>query len=234
MNTKDYIKTNVDLDSFLIDIPIYQRVLNEQHVESIYHESLKFLQLNLRPPFSPISIGYYPEMHGSISIPKYNIIDGQHRYRAYMKLYRDGYKFPVDLHVINCQNIEEAKYFYSIWNRRLEHGSHEIEHVGSANDLDKHIERYITSSISKFGAHNCQRPRIRIKTFMDRWMVSNVRRTITSLEEFITFLDRSNISMRDNLLSSPLYQSSVSNLIKVKAQELNWYLGIDLECQWLN
>jgi len=233
MNRQDRIEQNIDLDTFSVDIPSYQRILNDGHVESIYRESLRYLQLNLRPPFSPMSIAYYPEIRGVISIPRYNIIDGQHRYHAYMKLYRAGYRFLVDLHVISCANIEEAKHLYSIWNQRLEHGTHEIEHVGSANDLDKQIETLITSLITKFGPYKCQRPRIRIKTFMDRWMISNSRQAITSLEEFIIFLDRSNISMRDNLLLSPLYHSSVSNLIKMKAQELNWYLGIDLECLWL-
>jgi hypothetical protein len=236
MNKKSQIFQNIVLKTFNVEIPSYQRVINNEHVEKIYFTSLQYLKQNISPPFPPISIGRYLETCNSISVYKYYVIDGQHRYQAYMKLHNSGYNFNVDIHIIDCQDINEAIFFYSIMNSRLEHSVLQVEKPDIFIDLDKQIISLINTQIDKFvSKSNGQRPKIRIPTFIDKYMKSSLRQNINCVEDFNKLLYEQNETMRYKLLNDPSYFSrfNITKNLWNKANTINWYLGLDLELGWI-
>lgn len=236
MNNKDQVYKNVDLMKFKVETPSYQRVLNNNHVIAIYNEFLKYIKMGVRPPFQLIDIGYYYEIIGTISIPKYYIIDGQHRYEAYLRLLKEGYKFLIDLHAITCVDVVEAENLYKLGNSRLQHANCELNNQIAMTDLDKKIQEFIYAETRYFNfKSNGQRPKIRVQEFMDRWMISNIRTRIKSIDEFRAYLSYENTKYKNKFHSDIQFRSNLklTDGIIHKAADTDWYLGLDLQLGWL-
>lgn len=238
MNSKTRHLT-VSVSLFNVQIPSFQRPLNNDHVQLIYNETNRWLSRNYSPPFQSITIGEYPEImeNSHTSIYNYIILDGQHRYEAYKRHTLEGKNFTFEIDVINCANIEEANYFYQIFNRRMEHSNIELTNNLSITNLDKEIQRYISNdSIHFTTASNGARPRIRVNDIFDKYMKSNIRSSIKSLDDFRNYLNLKNNEEYvkfSQLGFSRLTGTGVTQSIIDKAVKINWWLGLDFNYTWL-
>lgn len=238
MNTKKR-HLNVNISSFNPETPYFQRPLIKEHIKAIYDESRKWLDIGYSPPFPSITIGEYPDLslNSVTSTYKYVILDGQHRYTAFKHLFQEGRSFNFDVEIINCANIEEANYFYQLYNKRIEHSNFELTENSSITDLDRQIQSYVSNLTTHFtNSPNGSRPKIRTSTFFDKYMKSNARKTIRSLDEFLSFLSLKNEQEKQKINQygiARIVGSGVSDSIMVKAQNLNWWLGLDFNLTWL-
>lgn len=121
MNKKSEVISNVYLDTFNLVIPIFQRKLIESHVDRIINETIKYVINIGSVPFQPISVSRYQESSEKGICFKFHIIDAQHSYETYKKIYDRGTRFPVDIYVINCSDYNEAFYFYKLFNENIKH-----------------------------------------------------------------------------------------------------------------
>ena len=236
MNKKSEIVQNVDLDCFELVIPKFQREITESHVDVIVNETYKYVSNGVGVPFPPISVAKYQENF----CLKFHIIDGQHRYQAYKKLYLRGIKFLVDIHVVNCINYEEAFYFYGLFNSNLRHSNAQLENPSIFSPVELEIHRWIgLSENSKyFGNDRAARPKIRINKFIDKLNKSSIKNTFTNLEDFKRYLFQVNNNMKNNFISSQslynyLIENDVSQSIYTKSCEIDFYLGLDKNLSWL-
>lgn len=238
MNTKKR-HLNVNIGSFNPEIPYFQRPLIDEHVKSIYDETKKWIDIGYLPQFQAISIGEYPEL--SIDSPtstyKYVILDGQHRYAAFRRHFDEGRVFNFDVEIFNCANIEEANYFYQLFNKRIEHSAVELTDNLSITDLDRQIQSYISNLTTYFtNSASGSRPRIRTSAFFDKYMKSNARKNIKSIDDFLKFINIKNQQEKMRIAQfgiSRIVGSGVSDSIMAKAQNIDWWLGLDFNLTWL-
>lgn len=230
---------NVNLNQFIVETPHFQRPLTENHVNLIYYESKKWLDNNCVPPFQNITVAEYAEViPGTVATTyKYLLLDGQHRYAAYKKHYMEGKIFNVDIQIVTCSNIQEAEYFYCIFNNRIEHSYVELHDNSKFTELDKQVQSLITNDSERFStSNNCARPKVRVSSFMNRWMISNSRKRIKNIEEFKTWIQEKNIEEYKRYASynfSSIVLPDTSESIIKKAYTKQWFLGLKFDYAWL-
>lgn len=230
--------SSVNLNSFSLEIPPFQRQLNLSHVDSIYEKAMMYISIGTVPPFPPISVARYPVNILGMSVFKFYIIDGQHRYETYMRLYRNGTIFDVDIHVTFCDSIEEAEGLYKMFNTRMEHSQIEVSNPSGITPLDKEIQDFLYKHGDVFShKSNAQRPKVRIPSFIDKYMASKVRLTIKSLEDFQKYLRDMNNSKDEEYSKMSradlCYKFKITDSIITKAKELNFYLGYSMDLYWV-
>lgn len=197
------------------------------------------MDINYSPPFQSITVGEFPDVmqNSPTTVYKYIILDGQHRYEAFKRHFQEGRSFQFDIEVINCANINEANYFYELFNSRLEHSNVEITNNLSITPLDKEIQNYISNDSTYFTpSSNGTRPKIRAPVFFDKYMKSNDRKQIKSLFDFKTYLTMKNKEEFTKIQQygfERIIGSGVSDSIIKKAQNINWWLGLDFNLTWL-
>lgn len=239
MQSKSFTQSKVDLDQYMFEAPKFQRQINEEHINEIIKTIHKYVISGLGTPLPPISVAQYQVDNGSFLSVNLKIIDGQHRYHAYKKLYEMGNKFLVDIHVINCVDYNEAEMFYQLYNKKLEHSQIQISNSSSFSELELEIHRWINlSSNSKlFGSDKSQRPKIRISKLIDKFHISSIKNSISSFNDFYTFLQNKNEEIKQTILTNKMsyeYGKDITNNMYEVAFSLNWFLGLDKELSWLN
>lgn len=239
MQQRQYIHRLDNIKSLNLEIPWFQRTLIDSHVEKMYQIALNYIKNNQEPIFPIICVAQYSVFvkEHNISVYKYQIIDGQHRYNVYKRLHDEGYSIPINIQVILCANEEEAKYHYLLYNSGIEHTNFELDSPNDMTDLDKEIKNFLhqPSNSQYFSDKICQRPRIKISDFMDCYLTSNVRKNITSLKQFKQFIDLCNEEMKQKFETDVTLFSrySVPESIIKKVRERNFYLGLDKNFSWL-
>lgn len=235
MNNKAQVYPNVDLDTFVLEIPLFQRPLNDSHVEEIKVATQEFVRYGMGTPFPLLSIAKYTDGN----VYKFCIIDGQHRYHAYKKLYQQGMKFLIDIHVINCNDINEVFKFYQLCNKRMDHAHSQLQNQITKHSHETDIHTWINSAecSSFFSAQKCQRPRIFIPKFIDKYEKSSVRYKINSLAEFKEYLKSKNdeiLAFINKDINGFLRANDMpNNEIYEKAKRINWYLGLNKDLAWI-
>lgn len=235
MNNKAQVYNNIDLNTFVLEIPNFQRPLNDSHVAEIISTAHEYISKGMGSPFPLLSIARYPDGASY----KFCIIDGQHRYRAYKIMYERGFKFNIDIHVINCSDVSEAFKFYQLCNKRMDHSEVQLQSPQQIQPVEMEIYRWINASdqTQLFGPNNCQRPRVRIQTFIDKYSVCNVRQLIKSFDDFRIYLENKNNEEKVRILSNvDIFCRSndlPNNNIIEKARSINWYLGLSKNLDWL-
>lgn len=237
MIRRSNIYQNIDLSTFEIEIPIFQRTLNLEHVDRIYNKATEYLKFGNDIPFPLISVAYYPILIGGVSTYKFYIIDGQHRYEAYKRLKNNGYIFILDIQVITCGSVEEAEVLYRLYNERMEHSNIELYNHGIQNDLDRQILIYLYSNENLFSINlQCKRPKIKTNIFYDKWIKSNIRKNIKNITEFEQWLFDTNIKFRSQLNFMTMVEFArleITESLLNKANSINWFLGLDKTLSWL-
>lgn len=231
---------NVNLNQFIVETPHFQRPITEYHVNLIYQESKKWLDNNCVPPFQNITVAEYAEIiPGTVTTTyKYLLLDGQHRYTAYKRHYNEGKIFNVDIQIVTCSNIQEAEYFYCIFNNRIEHSYVELHENSSFTQLDREIQALITNDKERFStSNNCARPKVRVSSFMNRWMICNSRKEIKDIEQFKNWLINKNLHEYNRYASyqfSSIVLPDTSSSIIGKAIAKQWYLGLKFDYLWMD
>lgn len=233
-------KYRVRLDSLSLDIPWYQRRLDESHIELLFQSFMVDIKKGFIPSVPEITIAKYPITISGISTIKYYIIDGQHRYQTCMRLYLIGYIFEVDIKVTNYLCESEAFEKYQLYNtNKILHSQTELLNPDLMTELDRSLQTYIyTDSVmsSRFSTvNNVQRPKIKFQKFWDKYMKSSIRKSITSVQIFVDYLNSKNEEIY-NWIYSPLSiraQLDISDNQLMKAMKMNFHLGLDKELRWL-
>ena len=238
LQTKSFVQSKVYLDLFTFETPRFQRQINQSHVEEIIKTISKYVISKLGSPLPPISVAQYQIDNGTFLSVNLKIIDGQHRYHAYKKLYADGNRFPVDIHVINCADQNEAEMFYQLFNKRLEHSEIQLKNPSNFSDIETEIHRWINdkSNAHIFGADRSQRPKIRISKLIDKFHLSSDKNSISSVEQFYQYLQMKNEEVKNQIMSNKelyIYGKSITPQMFNKAAELNWFLGLDNDLSWI-
>lgn len=233
MNRKSQIYTDVDLDTFQLEIPNFQRSLNQEHVDEIFKTTIEYVKLEAGTPFPILSIARYQE---GLTY-KFFIIDGQHRYHAYKKIYQLGYKFLVDIQVVNCVDANEALHLYKLSNKRMEHSETQLNDETSQLEKDIIIWMNEKEQSKFFGYNMSPRPKIRIQTFIDKFHNSSIKSKIYNLDDFRIYLTNKNEEIKQTFLRDIYYfrcQYDLTESMIKKAIDLNFFLGLDKNLAWLN
>lgn len=237
MQKRSNVHLNINPLEMVLEKPEFQRTLNNEHKMKIYNKAIEYLNVGDCIPFPLICVAFYPVLIGGVSVYKYYIIDGQHRYEAYKLLKQNGYNFTIDVQVITCANSYEAEELYKLSNQRMEHSLTELYNHNIQNDLDREIQNYLYTheayfTVSKAG----KRPKIKAEIFYDKWIQSSIRPTIKSISEFESYLINMNNKFKHHLYSLNVNEISryelTESLFK-KATEINWFLGLDKTLSWL-
>lgn len=235
MNSKAKVYPDIDLDTFTLDIPDgIQRPINEFHVNEILTTVKEFVRNGMGTPLPLISIARCPEG----GLYKFYIIDGQHRYRAYKNLYQDGFKFKIDIHVIECVDINEVKKFYDLCNKRMEHANTQLAPLDNRPQYIKDIHLWINHiDRSKFfSPYKCNRPKILVSKFIDKYEHSSVKNQHRSFNDFHSYLINTNEKFKEVININKDYfmrMNGVTDKMMNEAVEINWYLGLTKDLTWL-
>lgn len=237
MQKRTEIETISNINNIRLETPWFQRPIYESHIEKIYKKALEYLQNNIEPLLPLMCIGWYPVSNNGIWIYKYHIIDGQHRYYAYRKLANDGYLFPITFQKIICGNEIEAYEQYCLYNTRIEHTISDLQRNDSISLLDTEIRKLLTTKYNDYFSHeSCKRPRIRLNDFLNRFENSNDKSSILNINDFSNYLNLKNEEIKYKINFSPnlLVIWKVTESIRKKSEEMNFYLGLDSNLSWID
>lgn len=227
---------SVSMNSFTVDIPPFQRNIDNNHIQSLYETAMTEINRGTAPAFPSICVARYPVVVNNQSHLKFFIIDGQHRYRVYEMLHANGYIFDIDISVIFCDSQDEAEFRYSLFNRRMEHSTVELESPSLITNLDRQVKDYMISNPNIFSiTDRYTRPKIKSSKFYDRYMISQLRNRVRSLQDFKDYLNINNERMKELFTRdrNQLIILDVNEAMYNRAVRENNYLGLDKELRWL-
>lgn len=219
--------TSYNILEFNFEIPPFQRPLSEQHVNNIVN-GIETKILHGKKPLLRAIESLYIISNGKY---RYILIDGQHRYEAYRRLYAKGCKIPIYINFMNCENEEEMKEYYTTINSQLEHNDFELK--GDISHLYTQIVNYLNEQPQFFSSVKCQRPKCNIGTFMSHFMKNS---KVKTLDEFKQYIEYKNRVLSDRFARNPNLLNGFSNgtsTVIVKTKELGFYLGVDLNYSWM-
>ena len=191
-----------EIDKFEITTPSFQRPLNLDHVNDMYEYAMDSITKNKTPIFNSLVIGCVP--NPGFGSDTYYIIDGQHRLEMYRRLHRNGIQLKVLMVVYRLDDQEEARTgFRNLNTVHLMQDVYMQDQPVSNVSLIKQIEQYLLTDLKYihlgkpiFKATRTMRPFGNITKFMDTYCKSTHNNRITTLDDFITFIDQANENLR--------------------------------------
>ena len=137
--TNNKLIGNISMKNILeqkICVPNEQRIRDDDKVNEIIKYQDDFFKKNFHFNFLGLI-----NIHYCIEDDKNYLVDGQHRYKAMEKLYREhGYKdFSIDIEVVTVNNKEELKHNYGLVNKNTE-----------LSEFPDNIDKQIPEKVSQY------------------------------------------------------------------------------------
>ena len=203
------------------------RKINLEKVESIYKSIVENIKKYNEPDLlEPLHIAFV------IYTNQYELIDGQHRYKSLERLYNEGYtcfEIPIFLHQVKSDS-DKVKLFNKI-NNRLMIQEEDIIDSSIPKILD-FIESYWFNKSKKWTPYGINRPRIN-KEILVKKLKENLSKInkipFSKIKEY--FIERNEYIK--NLPRNKRNGGQKANPHN-KADEFNFYLGLDKNMKWLN
>ena len=216
----------------LVTIPNFQRPENEEHTNKIYSS----LKQHIKKQQEPTILGCLI-MTKDCKTEQYSLIDGNHRYRAYLKIL-DECKFDISTYVqtITTSSEQEQKQLFDVCNNNL--AAPEITKGVNLSDVNPIVKYFIT----KYGktlfsdSEKCKRPSIS-KTLFSKFISTLLDKGFTT-ENIIEGIEKYNNELKGKTFEyfkdkTTDNQTNIEKLLK-KANAKKFLLGMVRIYQWYN
>jgi hypothetical protein len=101
-------------------IPIYQREFIEERINYFYNIIIKYVIKNKEEELKDYPVPFLNMIYCSKYENKVYILDGQHRYKAYLQYYNETQKdFNIIINVKECYSIDEIKEYFKELNNNF-------------------------------------------------------------------------------------------------------------------